>query len=187
MELGGNAPFLVLADADLGQTVAGAMVAKMRNGGEACTAANRFYVHASIAGEFGRRLASAMAALTVGPGLDAGVEVGPLVNEPARKKVGELVAGIVDASARILTGGTPPDRAGYFYLPTVLAEVPPDAPILAQEIFEPVAPVVSFDHVNDAIRMANDTEGGLVAHVYTGDLAPGLRVSEALEAGMVWA
>jgi hypothetical protein len=108
MELGGNAPFLVLADADLGQAVAGAMVAKMRNGGEACTAANRFYVHASIAGEFGRRLASAMAALTVGPGLDAGVEVGSLVNEPARKKVGELVAGIVDASVRILTGGTPP-------------------------------------------------------------------------------
>lgn len=128
MELGGNAPFLVLADADLGQTVAGAMVAKMRNGGEACTAANRFYVHASIAGEFGRRLASAMGALTVGPGLDAGVEVGPLVNEPARKKVGELVAGIVDASARILTGGTPPDRAGYFYLPTVLAEVPRTRP-----------------------------------------------------------
>ncbi|MFF3876389.1 NAD-dependent succinate-semialdehyde dehydrogenase [Streptomyces sp. NPDC001978] len=185
MELGGNAPFLVLAGADLDRAVAGAMVAKMRNGGEACTAANRFYVHASIAEEFGRRLASAMTALTVGPGLEAGVDVGPLVNESARKKVGELVSGTVDAGARLLAGGTAPDRAGYFYLPTVLGEVPPDAPILTEEIFGPVAPVVPFDHVDDAIRLANDTEYGLVSYVYTGDLAEGLRVSEALESGMV--
>ncbi|MFD7446084.1 NAD-dependent succinate-semialdehyde dehydrogenase [Streptomyces sp. NPDC059909] len=185
MELGGNAPFLVLASAHLDEAVAGAMVAKMRNGGEACTAANRFYVHASIAEEFCRRFASAMAALTVGPGLDAGVDVGPLVNEPALKKVGELVSATVDAGARLLAGGTAPDRAGYFYLPTVLADVPPDAPILAEEIFGPVAPVVPFDDVDEAIRMANDTEYGLVSYVYTGDLAEGLRVSEALESGMV--
>ncbi|MFF3462682.1 NAD-dependent succinate-semialdehyde dehydrogenase [Streptomyces sp. NPDC002619] len=185
MELGGNAPFLVLAGADLDRAVAGAMVAKMRNGGEACTAANRFYVHASIAEEFGRRLASAMTALTVGPGLEAGVDVGPLVNESARKKVGELVSGTVDVGARLLAGGTAPDRAGYFYLPTVLGEVPPDAPILTEEIFGPVAPVVPFDHVDDAIRLANDTEYGLVSYVYTGDLAEGLKVSEALESGMV--
>ncbi|MEU6092848.1 NAD-dependent succinate-semialdehyde dehydrogenase [Streptomyces sp. NPDC047085] len=185
MELGGNAPFLVLAGADLDRAVAGAMVAKMRNGGEACTAANRFYVHSSRAEEFGRRLASAMTALAVGPGLTAGVDVGPLVNEAARKKVDELVSGTVDAGAKLLAGGTAPDRAGYFYLPTVLGDVPPNAPILSEEIFGPVAPVVPFDDLDAAIRLANDTEYGLVSYVYSDDLAEGLRVSEALESGMV--
>lgn len=185
MELGGNAPFLVLADADLDRAVAGAMVAKMRNGGEACTAANRFYVHASIAEEFGRRFASAMTALTVGPGLEPGVDVGPLINEKARTEVGELVQGAVDVGAKVLTGAASVDRAGWFYRPTVLAEVPADAPILRDEIFGPVAPVVPFDDVSEAIRMANDTEYGLVSYVYTHDLAAGLQVSEALEAGMI--
>ena len=185
MELGGNAPFLVLADADLDAAVAGAMVAKMRNGGSACTAANRFYVHASVEREFAARLADAMAALRVGPGLDPGVQVGPLVNEFSRDKVDELVAGAVDGGAAVATGGSAPDRRGWFYTPTVLREVAPDAAILREEIFGPVAPIVAFDDVDEAIARANDTEYGLVSYVYTRDLAQGLRVSEALDSGMV--
>ncbi|MCW2943054.1 MAG: succinate semialdehyde dehydrogenase [Actinomycetia bacterium] len=185
MELGGNAPFVVLADADLDQAVAGAMVAKMRNGGEACTSANRFYVHASIAGEFAARFATAMEKLTVGPGLEPGTDLGPLVNAAALEKVSELVEGAIGAGARVLTGARALDRAGYFYLPTVLGDVPPDAPILGEEIFGPVAPVVPFDTVDEAVAMANDTEFGLVSYLYTGDLATGLRVCEALEAGMI--
>jgi succinate-semialdehyde dehydrogenase/glutarate-semialdehyde dehydrogenase len=185
MELGGNAPFVVLADADLEEAVAGAMVAKMRNGGEACTSANRFYVHASIAGEFAARFATAMEKLTVGPGLEPGTDLGPLVNAAALEKVSELVEGAIGAGARVLTGARALDRAGYFYLPTVLGDVPPDAPILGEEIFGPVAPVVPFDTVDEAIAMANDTEFGLVSYLYTGDLATGLRVCEALEAGMI--
>ncbi|BEP15902.1 NAD-dependent succinate-semialdehyde dehydrogenase [Acidothermaceae bacterium B102] len=185
MELGGNAPFLVLADADLDAAVAGAMVAKMRNGGEACTAANRFYVQAAVAREFSERLAVAMAALRVGPGLDEATELGPLVNHDARTKVAELVQGAVDQGARVLTGATAPDGRGFFYAPTVLGDVPPDADILGEEIFGPVAPVVPFDSVADAVRMANTGEYGLVSYVYTGDLAMGLRVSQSLDCGMV--
>jgi succinate-semialdehyde dehydrogenase / glutarate-semialdehyde dehydrogenase len=185
MELGGNAPFLVFADADLDAALDGAMIAKMRNGGEACTAANRFYVEEPAAEEFSRRLAERMAALRVGPGVEEGTQVGPLVNDAAVRKVDELVRGAVDAGARALVGGSAPDRAGCYYDPTVLIDVPPDASILREEIFGPVAPVVTFADEADAVRWANDTEFGLVAYVYTRDLARGLRVSEALESGMV--
>lgn len=185
MELGGNAPFLVLEDADIEAAVAGAMVAKMRNGGEACTAANRFYVHRRVAKEFSRGLAGAMGRLVVGPGLDPATDVGPLVNEPAVEKVDELVSGALDAGARALTGANRPTGRGWYYPPTVLADVPPSAAILAGEIFGPVAPIVVFDDVDDAVALANDTEYGLVSYVYTQDLARGLRVSEALESGMV--
>jgi len=185
MELGGNAPFLVLADADLDAAVAGAMVAKMRNGGEACTAANRFYVHGSVAAEFSRRLAYAMGGLVVGPGMAPGTEVGPLVNAVTRDKVAQLVQGAADVGASVLTGGGAPDRTGYYYSPTVLADVPPDASILGEEIFGPVAPIVAFDDLDDAIRQANATEYGLVSYLYTRDLATALRTAEALEAGMI--
>jgi succinate-semialdehyde dehydrogenase/glutarate-semialdehyde dehydrogenase len=177
--------FLVLADADLDAALAGAMVAKMRNGGSACTAANRFYVHSAVEKEFSSRLAEAMGALVVGSGLDAGVQVGPLVNESSRDKVEELVSGAVDGGAGVLTGGSAPGGRGWFYPPTVLHEVAPDAAILREEIFGPVAPIVSFDSVEDAIAMANDTEFGLISYVYAGDLAEGLRVAERLDAGMV--
>jgi succinate-semialdehyde dehydrogenase/glutarate-semialdehyde dehydrogenase len=165
--------------------VSGAMVAKMRNGGEACTAANRFYVAAEVADAFSDRLAARMSALRTGSGLDHDVELGPLINADARDKVDELVSSAVDAGARTLTGGKVPDGAGYFYPPTVLSEVPPDASILSQEIFGPVAPVVACSSVADMIEHANDTEYGLVSYVYSGDLAAGLRVADALETGMV--
>jgi succinate-semialdehyde dehydrogenase/glutarate-semialdehyde dehydrogenase len=185
MELGGNAPFLVFDDADLDAAVAGAMVAKMRNGGEACTAANRFYVQRGMAERFVTAFAGAMAALRTGPGLDDGVQLGPLVNADGRDKVASLVADAVAAGARVATGGTTPDGVGYFYPPTVLVDVPESAAILTEEIFGPVAPVVVFDTEEQAVELANRTEYGLVAYVYTGDLARGLRVSEALESGMV--
>jgi succinate-semialdehyde dehydrogenase/glutarate-semialdehyde dehydrogenase len=185
MELGGNAPFLVFADADLDEALEGAMVAKMRNAGEACTAANRFYVEEPVAEEFGRRLAERMAALRVGPGLDEDTEVGPLVNEEAAVSIDALVQGAVAAGGSIVTGGRRPERAGYYYEPTVLTGVPSDAPILAEEIFGPVAPIVTFTAEDEAIRLANATEYGLVSYVYTRDIARGLRVSEALESGMV--
>jgi succinate-semialdehyde dehydrogenase / glutarate-semialdehyde dehydrogenase len=185
MELGGNAPFLVFADADLDAAIEGAMVAKMRNAGEACTAANRFYVESSIAGEFGRRLAARMAALTVGPGTEESTQVGPLVNQDAVDKVDALVRGAVEQGAEAVVGGVRPDRPGYYYDPTVLVDVPADAPILREEIFGPVAPIVTFEDEDEAIRLANATEFGLVAYVYTGDLARGLRVSERFESGMV--
>jgi succinate-semialdehyde dehydrogenase / glutarate-semialdehyde dehydrogenase len=185
MELGGNAPFLVFADADLDAAVEGAMIAKMRNGGEACTAANRFFVEASVAGAFADKLADRMRALVVGPGADDGVQVGPLVNEAAVAKVHELVTGAVGEGARAVVGGGRPDRTGYFYDPTVLVDVPASAAILREEIFGPVAPIVTFTSEDEAVAAANDTEFGLVAYVYTGDLARGLRVSEALESGMV--
>ncbi|MCW2851232.1 MAG: succinate semialdehyde dehydrogenase [Nocardioides sp.] len=185
MELGGNAPFLVLDDADLDAAVDGAMIAKMRNAGEACTAANRFYVHADVADEFSRRLAERMGALRVGPGTSDDTEVGPLVNEESVAKVAELVEGAVADGARVVLGGARPDRAGYYYEPTVLLDVPRTAGILGEEIFGPVAPVVTFTDEADAVRMANDTEFGLVSYVYTSDLARGMRVSEALDSGMV--
>ena len=185
MELGGNAPFIVFADADLDAALDGAMIAKMRNAGEACTAANRFYVESSIAAEFSRRLAERMAGLVVGPGSEEGSQVGPLVNDDSVAKVDELVRGAVGEGAIVAVGGQRPDRAGFYYEPTVLVNVHPDAAILREEIFGPVAPVVTFDSEDDAVRLANATEYGLVAYVYTSDLARGMRVSEALESGMV--
>jgi succinate-semialdehyde dehydrogenase/glutarate-semialdehyde dehydrogenase len=185
MELGGNAPFIVFDDADLEDAVEGAMIAKMRNGGEACTAANRFYVQRGIAEEFSRSLSERMAALRVGPGLEPGVELGPLVNEQAIVDVHRLVRSALDGGARATTGGEPLGGTGYFYPPTVLTGVSPDAEILDHEIFGPVAPIVVFDDEADAIALANDTEYGLVAYVYTTDLSRGLRVSERIEAGMI--
>ena len=185
MELGGNAPFIVCADADLEAAVDGAMVAKMRNGGEACTAANRFYVEAPVADEFSRRLAEAMAQLQVGPGLDRTSQVGPLINAPTRQKVDELVHLAADHQGRVLTGGRALDRKGFFYEPTVITDVLPASPIRRYEIFGPVAPVVSFDTIDRAIAMANDTEYGLIAYVYAGDLGKAMGVAERLESGMV--
>jgi succinate-semialdehyde dehydrogenase/glutarate-semialdehyde dehydrogenase len=185
MELGGNAPFLVFADADLDAALDGAMIAKMRNGGEACTAANRFYVEAPVAEEFSRRLAERMAGLVVGPGTDEKTQVGPLVNEDTVAKVDGLVRAALSGGATAVTGGERPEGEGFYYPPTVLTGLPGDAPILREEIFGPVAPIVTFDTEDEAVRYANDTEFGLVAYVYTGDLARGLRVSEAIEAGMV--
>ncbi len=185
MELGGNAPFLVFEDADIDAAVEGALVAKMRNGGEACTAANRFYVHERVADEFTSAFAARLAKLSVGPGLADGTDLGPLVNEDTRSKVASLVSEAAGAGGRVVTGGQAPDRRGYFYLPTVLTDVPADAAILATEIFGPVAPVVRFSGEADAIHWANDTEYGLVSYLYTADLRRALRVSEALETGMV--
>jgi len=185
MELGGNAPFLVFADADLEAAVAGAMVAKIRHNGEACTAANRFYVEEAVAEAFTDKLARAMGELVMGNGLEAGVQVGPLVDRATHAKVCRLVDAALAHGAEARIGGRPADGPGYFYPPTVLAGVRPDSPILAEEIFGPVAPVVTFRHEADAIAMANDVEHGLVSYVYTRDLARGLRVAEALETGMV--
>jgi succinate-semialdehyde dehydrogenase/glutarate-semialdehyde dehydrogenase len=185
MELGGNAPFLVFADADIDAAIEGAMIAKMRNGGEACTAANRFYVHDSVAGEFTAKLAARLSALKVGPGLEDGVDLGPLVNADTRSKVATLVEEAARAGSRVVTGGRAPDRRGYFYAPTVLDEVPATAGILDEEIFGPVAPVVRFTDTDQAIAMANSTEYGLVSYLYSADLRRALAVAEALEAGMV--
>ncbi|HEY2076698.1 MAG TPA: NAD-dependent succinate-semialdehyde dehydrogenase [Streptosporangiaceae bacterium] len=185
MELGGNAPFLVLEDADIDAAVSGAVLAKMRNGGEACTAANRFYVHEKVAAEFSARLAGKLAALTVGPGLDDGVDLGPLVNAGTRDKVAGLVDSATGDGATVLTGGHAPDRVGYYYAPTVLDNVPAGAGILGEEIFGPVAPIVRFTDEAEAIALANNTEYGLVSYVYSGDLRRALRVAEGLDAGMV--
>ncbi|MBO9521417.1 MAG: NAD-dependent succinate-semialdehyde dehydrogenase [Nocardioidaceae bacterium] len=185
MELGGNAPFLVFDDADLDAAVDGAMIAKMRNGGEACTAANRFYVQAGIARDFTEAFAARMSALSIGPGHHDGVDLGPLVNAESRDKVAALVADAQQTGARTVTGGQAPQRTGFFYEPTVLGEVPGNAALLREEIFGPVAPVVTFTEEAEAVAAANDTEFGLVSYVYTGDLARGLRVSEALDSGMV--
>lgn len=185
MELGGNAPFLVFDDADISAAVEGAMIAKMRNGGQSCIAANRFYVHESVAEEFSSGLAEAMGAVTVGPGMEEGVELGPLINDQAQQDMGFHVNSCVDAGAAVAVGGTAPDRAGYFWEPTVLHNVNPDNPILSQEIFGPVAPVVSFGTEEEVISLANDTAHGLAAYLYSGSLERGLRVAEALEAGMV--
>ena len=185
MELGGNAPFIIFEDADIPAAVEGALIAKMRNGGEACTAANRFYVHEAVADEFSRKFAARLDTMKVGPGLDEGTDVGPLVNEPTRSKVAELVQSAAADGGKVVTGGRAPDRRGFFYQPTIIDQVPSSAGILGTEIFGPVAPVVRFTAEDDAVRWANDTEFGLVSYVYTGDLSRGLRVSEALEAGMV--
>ncbi|MFF0609807.1 NAD-dependent succinate-semialdehyde dehydrogenase [Nocardia tengchongensis] len=185
MELGGNAPFIVFEDADLDQALAGAMAAKMRNGGEACTAANRIYVHNSIRAEFASRLAEKIGALRVGPGHEPGVDTGPLINERQRSSVAALVDEAVAAGAVVRTGGKPIDGPGYFFQPTVLDEVPRTARIHREEIFGPVAAIYGFDTEDEVVALANDTEYGLAAYFYTRDLDRALRVSNALDAGMV--
>jgi succinate-semialdehyde dehydrogenase/glutarate-semialdehyde dehydrogenase len=185
MELGGNAPFLVFDDADLDAAVDGAMLAKMRNMGEACTAANRFLVHASVAEEFGARLADRMGALTVGRGQDDGVDVGPLIDAKAVESVDRLVSAAVDDGAKVMTGGTAPDGPGFFYPPTVLVDVSQDSDINREEIFGPVAPITSFETEEEAIARANDTEYGLSSYVFTRDLARTIRLAERLQFGMI--
>jgi succinate-semialdehyde dehydrogenase/glutarate-semialdehyde dehydrogenase len=185
MELGGNAPFIVFADADLDAAIEGAMLAKMRNIGEACTSANRFYVEAAVAEDFAAGLAARMGALRLGRGTDPQTDVGPLIDARQRASVHELVTDAVDRGAKLLTGGEPVDGPGYFYRPTVLSDVPAGSRLLAEEIFGPVAPVVSFSGEDEALALANETEYGLVAYVYTRDLARALRFAERLETGMV--
>ncbi len=185
MELGGNAPFLVFADADLDAAVEGAMIAKMRNMGEACTAANRFHVHASVADEFAGRLAARMAALNVGRGTEPGVQVGPLIDDAGREKVEELVADAADRGAALLVGGSRLAGRGFFYAPTVLGGVERGARILTEEVFGPVAPVTTFETDDEAIEAANATEFGLVSYAFTQSWARGMRLIEELQAGMV--
>ena len=185
LELGGNAPFVVFEDADLDVAVEGAMLAKMRNIGEACTAANRFYVHSSVADEFARRLAERMSALPIGRGVEEDVVVGPLIDAAARDKVSSLVADAVQRGAEVLTGGQALEGDGYFYPPTVLTGVPHDARMRHEEIFGPVAPIATFETEEEAITAANDTEYGLASYIFTRDLDRALRVSERIETGMV--
>jgi succinate-semialdehyde dehydrogenase / glutarate-semialdehyde dehydrogenase len=185
MELGGNAPFLIFDDADLDAALEGAMIAKMRNIGEACTSANRFHVADSLADEFAGKLAERMGKLKLGRGTEEGVDIGPLIDDDQRSKVAELVEDAVSKGAKALVGGSAADGAGYFYEPTVLGAVPPEARVLREEIFGPVAPVASFESTEDAIAAANDTEYGLVAYVFTRDLKRALTVCEGLETGMI--
>jgi succinate-semialdehyde dehydrogenase/glutarate-semialdehyde dehydrogenase len=185
MELGGNAPFIVFDDADVDAAVQGAMIAKMRNIGEACTSANRFHIAEKVADEFAEKLAKKMGAMKVGRGTEEGVEVGPLIDDSQRGKVAELVEDAIGRGAKAVVGGHARDGAGYFYDPTVLTDVPDDAKLLREEIFGPVAPVKGFSDEDEAIAAANDTEYGLVAYVYTSNLKRALRVVERLETGMV--
>ena len=185
MELGGNAPFIVFEDADLDRAVEGAMLAKMRNIGEACTAANRFYVHESLVEDFGSRFAERMAALTVGRGTEDGVDVGPLIDAKARDGVAEMVEDAKAQGATVVVGGSPADGPGYFFQPTVVTGVPKTARVMQEEIFGPVAPIASFSTEEEVLEAANSTEYGLVAYVFTRDLSRMIRVSEALEFGMV--
>jgi succinate-semialdehyde dehydrogenase/glutarate-semialdehyde dehydrogenase len=185
MELGGNAPFIVFEDADIDAAIEGAMIAKMRNMGEACTAANRFYVQESIHDAFARKLTEKMAGLKMGNGLDDGVALGPLVNAEGRDKVTELVDDAVKKGATVLTGGRAPGGKGFFFPATVLTGVPDGAAMLSEEIFGPVAAIQTFRSEDEVIRRANDTEYGLVAYLYTSDLSRGMRVSEKLDYGMI--
>jgi NAD-dependent aldehyde dehydrogenases len=185
MELGGNAPLIVFDDADIDAAVNGAMLAKMRNIGEACTAANRFFVHADVAAEFSEKFAARMASLTVGDGMAEGVDVGPLINAKAIEKVTGLVADATGRGAQIVTGGGKREGAGFFFTPTVITGLPGDAAMAREEIFGPVAAIQTFTDESDVIRRANDTEFGLVGYFFTRDYARVLRVSEALEYGMV--
>jgi succinate-semialdehyde dehydrogenase/glutarate-semialdehyde dehydrogenase len=185
MELGGNAPFVVFDDADMDAAIEGAMQAKMRNIGEACTAANRFYVQRGVMEEFARRLTERMQALPMGRGTEKDVVVGPLIDQKAVDKVTELVKDATDRGAKVLTGGSGVDGPGHFYQATVLTDVPQEARLTHEEIFGPVAPITPFDTEEEAVAKANDTEFGLVSYVYTSDLKRALRVCEALEAGMI--
>src|SRR5262244_2761491 len=185
MELGGNAPFIVIEDADIYAAIDGAMIANRRNKGESCTSSNRFYVHEKVHDEFAKKLTAKMAALKVGNGLDDGVTVGPLVNADAKKKVIELVGDAVGKGAKVLTGGKSPNGPGHFYPPTVLDAVPDGAAMLREEIFGPVAAIQTFKSEGEVIKRANDTEYGLVAYLYTKDMSRGMRVSEQLEFGMI--
>jgi succinate-semialdehyde dehydrogenase / glutarate-semialdehyde dehydrogenase len=185
MELGGNAPFLIFDDADLDAAVEGAMIAKMRNVGEACTSANRFHVAGAVADEFAEKLAERMGALKLGRGTEDGVDVGPLIDADQQGKVAELVEDAVDRGATCVVGGSKRDGAGYFFEPTVLSGVPDDARVLSEEIFGPVAPVATFDDEEAAVAAANKTEYGLVAYVFTRDVKRALRVCEGLETGMI--
>jgi succinate-semialdehyde dehydrogenase/glutarate-semialdehyde dehydrogenase len=185
MELGGNAPFLVFDDADLDAAVEQAVIAKMRNIGESCVAANRFHVHSSVADEFAARLTEKLGAMQVGRGTEDGVQVGPLIDGKQRDKVAELVDDAVGKGAKVMTGGDKVGDRGYFYAPTVLSDITPEAELLREEIFGPVAPVATFDAEDEAIAAANNTEFGLVAYVFTRDVKRAFRVSEALEVGML--
>ena len=185
MELGGNDPFLILDDADLDAAVEGAMLAKMRNGGQACTAANRFLVAESVAADFAKRLADRMAALRMGPGTAEDTQLGPMVSAKAVEGIADKVDRSVAAGARALIGGTKPDGRGFFYPATVLADVPRDAAVAVEEVFGPVAPIIAVHDDDDALAVANASEMGLTGYVYTRDLARGLRVCERLEVGMV--
>jgi succinate-semialdehyde dehydrogenase/glutarate-semialdehyde dehydrogenase len=175
----------VFDDADIDAAVEGAMVAKMRHSAETCTAANRFFVHAAVAGEFTRKLSAAMGAIRIGNGMDDGVTCGPMINATAIDTIDELVAGAVDGGAKVAVGGKRGAGTGYFYEPTVLGDVAPDAKITGHEIFGPVAPIISFDDTDSMVDQANNTEMGLTAYVYTQDLGRGLSVSERIQAGMV--
>jgi succinate-semialdehyde dehydrogenase/glutarate-semialdehyde dehydrogenase len=185
MELGGNAPFLVFEDADVDAAVEGALIAKMRNGGEACTAANRFHVHESIAAEFAEKLAARIGEFKVGRGTEDDVKMGPLIDEAQRSKVAELVEDAVGKGAKVLTGGAKVDGAGYFYEPTVLTDIAQGSDLLDEEIFGPVAPVIGFSSDDEAIAAANNTEYGLVAYVYTQDINRAFKVIERLDTGMI--
>jgi succinate-semialdehyde dehydrogenase/glutarate-semialdehyde dehydrogenase len=185
MELGGNAPFLVFEDADLDSAVQGAMLAKLRNMGEACTAANRFLVHESVAQEFSDRLVDRMGALPVKRGTEEDAKVGPLIDEKSRRKVQELVDDAVTRGGELRLGGRSADGPGYFYPPTVIAGVGTDARIFSEEVFGPVAPVVTFKTEEEAVAMANDTEYGLVAYAYTRDVARSLRLADTIDSGML--
>jgi NAD-dependent aldehyde dehydrogenases len=185
MELGGNDPFLVLDDADLGAAVEGAMLAKMRNGGQACTAANRFLVAEAVADEFAAKLAERMAGLRMGPGTDEHTQLGPMINAKAVDGIADKVARSVETGAKAVLGGERPDRPGFFYPATVLADVPRESAVATEEVFGPVAPIVKVRDDDDAVALANATEMGLTGYVYTRDLARGLRVCERLEVGMI--
>ncbi|MFG2806659.1 NAD-dependent succinate-semialdehyde dehydrogenase [Streptomyces massasporeus] len=185
MELGGNAPLIVFDDADLDTAVEGTMVAKMRNMGESCCAANRIYVHTSLADEFAQRLAARMAALTVGDGTEPGTDVGPLIDTAGRSKAHDVVCDAVKRGATVLTGGELPDGPGSFYPPTVLTGITPDAAIIDTEVFGPVAAILTFDTEDEAVTAANDTEFGLAAYLFTQNLDRALRVAERLESGMI--
>ncbi len=184
MELGGNAPFLVFEDADVDKAVDGAMLAKLRNMGEACTAANRFIVHESVAEEFSTMLAERFGSLKVSRGVSDGANIGPLIDQKSRQAVHALVEDAKAKGAKVLLGGEVPDGPGYFYPPTVLASVPESCEILSNEIFGPVAPICTFKTEDEAVAMANNTEYGLVAYAFTKDLNRGLRLAERLETGM---
>lgn len=185
MELGGNAPFLVFADADLDAAVDGAFNAKLRNGGQACTAANRIYVHQAVAPEFSRRLAERVASLQVGPGVEPGTQLGPVIDADARDRISDLVDQAVASGASVLAGGEKLPREGYFYAPTVLAGVPADAAVMTEEIFGPVAPISTFETEDEAVAIANSTAYGLISYAFTADLARGLRLAERIETGML--